>query len=169
MSINGIEYLSFSNLLPQIPSNVLESSDEIREKLRQTFKETKVNENLIIEIIEQAKLQKHGTMVVISMDAKDEAERLKESCTLISPNRLEKGILELVTRIDGSIMCDTNGTCYAIGVILDGIISPKADPARGARYNSAIRYIEKQKLNNQKTFIVVISEDEYIDYISTSD
>lgn len=41
--------------------------------------------------------------------------------------------------------------CYAIGVILDGVISKEADASRGARYNSALRYIELQKQKKKKT------------------
>jgi hypothetical protein len=34
----------------------------------------------------------------------------------------------------GGVLIDPNGTCYAIGVILDGIATTKGDPARGSRY-----------------------------------
>ena len=61
-------------------------------------------------------------------------------------------------------------SCYSIGTILDGIIQPeRADSSRGARYNSAIRYIEKQKQEGKKTFIVVVSEDGYINCFSTEE
>ncbi|WP_026886837.1 diadenylate cyclase [Clostridium beijerinckii] len=169
MFINGVEFLSYSNLLPKIPDNIINSSNQIKEKLRETFKDIEIKEDAIIEIIKQAKLQEHGTMVVISTDAKDEVERLKESATMVYPNELEKRVIELVTCIDGAVVCDTNGVCHAIGVILDGITSSKTDPARGSRYNSAIRYVEQQKLKCQKTFVAVISEDKYVNYISTSD
>lgn len=169
MFINNIEYLSFLNSLPQLPNNTIDSTIEIRNKIRQTFEETESDEDAIIQIIEQAKLQENGTMIVISVNAKDEAERLKESCTMIHPDILKKEVLELVTCIDGAVICDTYGTCYAIGAILDGIVSSNADPARGARYNSAIRYVEQQKLHFRKTFVAVISEDKYVNYISTND
>ena len=52
-------------------------------------------------------------------------------------------------------------------MILDGESSKKTDLSRGARYNSAIRYIEKQKNIHKKTFVVVVSEDGYVDCFSS--
>ena len=52
-------------------------------------------------------------------------------------------------------MLDVTGTCYAIGVILDGIATAKGNSERGSRYNSAIRYVE----NNGNCVAIIISED----------
>lgn len=52
---------------------------------------------------------------------------------------------------------------------MDGIKSERTDSSRGARYNSAIRYIEKQKKNQKKTFIVVVSEDGYVNCFSSEE
>jgi len=56
-----------------------------------------------------------------------------------------------------------------IGTILDGIKSKKTNMSRGARYNSAIRYIESQKSKHKRTFIVVVSEDGYVNCFSSEE
>ena len=45
-------------------------------------------------------------------------------------------------------------------IILDGISSEKGTSERGARYNSAIRYVEK---NKKKCIAIMISEDGMVD------
>ena len=48
----------------------------------------------------------------------------------------------MLTSIDGALLMDPSGVCYAAGVILDGeAIKGKGTSSRGARYNSAVRYI----------------------------
>ena len=76
-------------------------------------------------------------------------------------------LVEAATAIDGALICDADGVCHSIGTILDGKTSKKADSSRGARYNSAIRYIEQQKKKKKKTFIVVVSEDGYVKCFSS--
>lgn len=63
--------------------------------------------------------------------------------------------MSLVTAIDGAVLVSPDATCFAIGVILDGRATPKGNPARGARYNSAIRYVESQN----QSLAIVVSED----------
>ena len=59
-------------------------------------------------------------------------------------------------------MIDINCICYSFGVILDGIACiDKGDNSRGARYNSAIKYLE----SNPDSIIIIISEDGMIDVI----
>lgn len=114
------------------------------------------------DVITAAMEQKHGTMVVISSGAETEAERLEKQSTRITPVEITPEIVKLVTAIDGAVLISPDGICYAIGVILDGLASDKGDPARGARFNSAIRYIYSQC---HQCMIVVISEDGYINLI----
>lgn len=118
--------------------------------------------NTIWGTILSASEQKHGTMVVITNNAIEEAERLSSQCLKIRPTYLSSEIMKLVTSIDGAVLMDPKGKCIALGVILDGIATDKGDSSRGARYNSALRYLETQKY---KCLIVVISEDGYINLI----
>lgn len=67
--------------------------------------------------------------------------------------------------IDGAVLLDQNGKVYIIGVILDGKISPKGTTmARGARYNSAVKYSYSHR--NEKHLVVVISEDGDCDFVN---
>ena len=80
------------------------------------------------------------------------------------------------------MLIDPYCMCYALGVILDGIVEPsfEGDSGRGARYNSAKLYIhniktsiEMEALNvytqeyADNAMAVVISEDGYIDVFSS--
>ena len=152
-------------MLPSFPENGTEIQQEDIELLAKTFGKRRLNK--LKKIIESATKQKHGTMVVFTENAKEEVERLAASGILISPTPLLYKQIEAVTSIDGALICDEEGVCYAIGTILDGKASNIADASRGARYNSAIRYRDMRKEDNKKTFIVIVSEDGYIDCIST--
>lgn len=132
--------------------------------------------------------QKHGTMVVICENAKQEAERLcnanrgiriePKDCSTLSKDKILQ-----ISKIDGAMLIDPNCICYALGVILDGFVEPtfKGDPGRGARYNSAKLYIHNIKSSMAMNVIniytreyakhamaVVISEDGYIDVFSST-
>ena len=114
------------------------------------------------ELVLEATRQKHGTMVVVSTGAKKEAKRLENQATIIDPIKLTLPIMKVITTIDGAVIIDPNSTCYAIGAILDGLASQKGTPARGARYNSAIRYVETSEY---PCMAIVVSEDGSIDLI----
>ncbi|MED2710195.1 diadenylate cyclase [Bacillus toyonensis] len=133
--------------------------------------ELKVNED-VIEYLEQvvmyAREQKHGTMVVITdyETAVSELKTLKKQSILIEATEINPEYIQFLTAIDGAIYFDTNGKCHAIGVILDGIAKENiGDARRGARYNSAYRYLEKLKEVNKKCVIVIISEDGMVNLI----
>ncbi|TCC95122.1 hypothetical protein EZ444_16170 [Pedobacter hiemivivus] len=108
--------------------------------------------------------QKHGTMIVISDLAKLEAERLGRQSFPIKPIKLTDSMIKKVTSIDGALLLDRDANCHAIGVILDGLASDKGDSARGARYNSAIRYYEKFD-NSKSLAIIIVSEDGMINLL----
>ena len=111
------------------------------------------------DLVVEASKQKSGTTLVISDHANDEAERLKNQSTLIDPTLLTKELILPLSSIDGALLMDPEATCYSVGVILDGMATKKGDPGRGARYNSAIRYLEYATKEKHSCLIVVISED----------
>ncbi len=165
--LDNEEFLSCTNLLPQVPSignNII----KLREELRQTFRDIDYDEASILQIIEVANFQRKGTMIVITADAGTEAERLKSSAIKITPIKFMRSQLNLVTGIDGALIVDTMGYCHAVGTILDGEVMENGDPSRGARYNSALRYINRQRLYKTPCLIAVVSEDRYIDILSTT-
>jgi DNA integrity scanning protein DisA with diadenylate cyclase activity len=115
---------------------------------------------LILKATEQA----HGTMIVISDKAESEAKRLGKQSFQLHPLKLTTDKVNQLTTIDGSVLIDRNSTCFAIGVILDGLATNKGDSSRGARYNSAIRYYEYYG-KDESTLILIVSEDGMINII----
>jgi hypothetical protein len=116
------------------------------------------------QVVLEASHQAKGTLLVISTEALAEADRLKLQCTLIEPVILTPTITQLVTAIDGAVLLDPQGYCYSIGVILDGKASSgHGNSTRGARYNSAIRYVESSDF---PTLVVVVSEDGMVDVMT---
>ena len=79
----------------------------------------------------------------------------------VEPFALTPELIKLVTTIDGAVLVDLGGTCHAIGVILDGLASDKCTSARGARYNSGVRYAYQQP----DRVVVVKSEDGMVDVL----
>lgn len=115
-------------------------------------------------MIEEAILQKSGTMIIISKDAVNEAERLSNEYGKIEAVELTSEIIEGVTKIDGSILIDILGVCHAVGVIIDGKACKEEVISRGSRFNSAIRYTNDDN-NKNKCLIVVISDDGMVDIV----
>ena len=136
---------------------------KFRKDLPRIFPEISVEGiDRLTEIATVAVEQKHGTMLVITPEAASEAERLDKQCTRIQPTRLTPEVLQTATEIDGAVLLGIDGTCYAIGVILDGRASQHGTPARGARFNSAVRYIDS---NEHPCLALVISEDGTVDLV----
>lgn len=113
-------------------------------------------------IVEAAMEQRHGTMIVVSDKAEEEAERLCKQSLGIAPIELNPGLVRRLSGIDGALLINSNGTCYAVGVILDGMATKEGDPSRGARFNSAIRYIKSVE---SPTICIVVSEDGYVNLL----
>lgn len=101
----------------------------------------------------------HGAMLVYSHDAATEAIRLSGEGTRTIPSRMTPDVLRRVSGIDGTILLDIGSDCHAIGVILDGKAHPECDPARGSRYNSAIRY----SYGDKGRLAIVVSDDGMLD------
>ncbi|AEY65111.1 diadenylate cyclase [Clostridium sp. BNL1100] len=131
-----------------------------------------VNIEKLEKIVRKAKEQKHGTMVVITDTdtASNEMEALRKQSTLIERMDIDPNHIKYLTSIDGAIYFDIYGKCHALGVILDGIAhEDTGDASRGARYNSAHRYLKKLNVHGKKCVIVIISEDGMIDMLPELD
>lgn len=113
-------------------------------------------------VIDSSILQKRGTLIVITTNAKQESKRLSKQSLSIFPEILNPTSVSKLSKIDGAILLDNAGVCHAVGVILDGKASAHADMSRGSRYNSALRYVEESKA---PTICIVISEDGAVDLL----
>ncbi|MCU4996577.1 diadenylate cyclase [Bacillus cereus] len=138
------------------------------------------NIDKLINIVQIASYQKHGTMLVVGTKdlAKEEIDRLCkfqqavkiEKINLVGMDEGKRNIvLNQISSIDGAIYLDSDGNVHGIGVILDGPANELGDSSRGARYNSAIKYNKSQDKINNNTLIIVVSEDGYIDIVVKED
>ena len=149
--------------LPGLPRTRLHKA-RFRRDLRRTFDvHDPAQVERLWEVVLEASRQPHGTLLVITTEALAEADRLKLQCTLIEPVRLTPLITRLVTSIDGAVLLDPEGYCYSIGVILDGRASGRGNSTRGARYNSALRYVESSAW---PCLVIVVSEDGLVDVLT---
>ena len=113
-------------------------------------------------LFKTAEKQSHGSMLIVAKDAKLEADRLQGQGTRIEPTKLTPDLFRQVSDIDGAIIIDSHCVCHAIGVILDGPARVECTPARGSRYNSAIRYVGA---TDSPRLAVVVSDDRTVDVI----
>jgi hypothetical protein len=120
---------------------------------------------LLVSLVRQAERERHGTLMVISAEAAAESARLSNQATPIEPCVLTPELLGHLTGIDGAVLVDTNGLCHALGVILDGQATENGEPGRGARFNSAIRYVQSAIDRDISTMAIVVSEDGGVDVI----
>lgn len=117
-------------------------------------------------IVESAKRQKHGTMLLFTENAPMESIRLSKAGYQVAVNgTMNNRWIKALGEIDGAMFLDQYGKLYMIGVILDGEMSPEGGSTdRGARYNSAVKYSYSHKA--EKHLIVVISEDGDVNMIN---
>ena len=113
-------------------------------------------------IIQQAQASGHGMALVVSSDPVREADRLGGEAVSINPALLEPAEIVRLGRVDGAVLLGPDGRCYAFGVILDGKAGGQGDPARGSRFNSAIRY---QSTTGAGSIVIVISDDGTVDLV----
>lgn len=150
--------------VPRLPSQRI-TEDEVRTLLRRVFgTDESVDPARVWSLVTGAIEQKHGTLLVVSDRAAEEAARLSAQATPVTPTHLTDELVRRVTGIDGAVLVDTTGRCHAIGVILDGVAVADGDPGRGARFNSAQRYVATAK---SRTVALVVSEDGHVNALPT--
>lgn len=124
---------------------------------------TEGNAERLWDLALAASRQAHGTMLVVHADAGAEAMRLSPPAMRVTPGPLTDSTLLAVSAIDGAIIVDPGGQCHAVGVILDGRAVPElGDASRGARFNSAHRYLAEAK---GECLIIIVSEDGMLNLI----
>lgn len=119
-------------------------------------------------VLKISKQQTKGTMVIVLQGdkAKIEGERLGHTGIKTKELKVTEENILNITSIDGALILDENLNCFGMGIILDtaGQLNENIDrseynPARGARYNSAVRYKEFLKAKDISHYILVVSED----------
>lgn len=112
------------------------------------------------EVFCSAVAAKHGSMIIVAADAKEEARRLGAQGTAIEPILLTPEVFRRVSGIDGSALVDPDGFCHAVGVILDGAAAEECTPSRGSRFNSGVRYVSGSA---HPRLAIVVSDDRTVD------
>lgn len=125
----------------------------------------------LMEILEGAMVQEHGTVVVI-LDHNHLYSEVKRLLTVSTGIEVEGITLKAeyihnITTIDGAVIFDESGICYAIGVILDGSASIEGNPERGARFNSTLNYVKTCEKSGKRALALVVSEDRNVDILAT--
>lgn len=109
-----------------------------------------------------------GALVVVSSEPTT-VETHPQLAIHMDPVPADRQLLAMMTAIDGAVVLGTDGVCYAFGVLLGSgpgrrlsaaLAEAEYDRARGARYNSALRY---SKMAAHPCVVFVKSEDGMID------
>lgn len=134
------------------------SRNKLVAKIKQIPKDKKI---IFSKILKRLKQQKYGALLIISSDAEKEAKILCSKFkrgTLIDKLDFSKEsnlpLLDGIAAVDGAVLVDFSGNCYAFGVILDGDAKVEGDVSRGARYNSSLNYVA-----GKNRYAVIVSED----------
>lgn len=147
---------------PSLPQEVI-SRDRFLDNYSRLFPHTSSEQqNHIWQLFNYAIKQNHGSSLIIASDAESEEKRLAKQGTPIQPTLMTEELFQRVSGIDGSIILDPFGNCYAIGVILDGFANEQCTPSRGSRFNSGVRYVEA---NKKQRLAIVVSDDKTVDII----
>ncbi|MBX3191060.1 MAG: DNA integrity scanning protein DisA nucleotide-binding domain protein [Labilithrix sp.] len=149
--------------IPTLPEEPLDVA-EFRDALRAEFGDQPESAVAAIwAVVRRALGQKTGALVVVAENAEAEGMRLSNQGAPIVPTAVGDDTVDRVTAIDGAVLLDTKGLCHAVGVILDGRARAQVgSPARGARYNSAARYVDAAE---KPALAVVVSEDGTVDVV----
>lgn len=145
--------------IPHLPTPVLDG-EYLEDIVSRFFPEA--DQDALREASQAAGGHRHGAMLIISGDAAGEAERLSPQSWSIEPTRLTSELLTQLTDMDGAMLVDPQGRCHAIGVILDGTAHGRGDPARGSRFNNAVRYLDSER---PPAIVIVYSSDGVINIL----
>jgi len=160
MSHHDDALLRVANGHPQLPRPRM-SRSLFEQGMRRVFSSVDDDDvHAIWRLAQTAVGEGKGTLLVVTTAAADEAKRLAPQALAINPQAIGSRMLRSLTRIDGAVLLTPDGTCHAVGVILDGLATGEGDPGRGARYNSAVRYTAA---STAPCLTVIVSDDGMID------
>lgn len=160
-SFNGIALIRVRSGHAKLPPKPPITRERFADLAERTVGSIELNH--IWSVIDEAQMSGHGMTLVISHDPYGETARLGSQAVPTVPHCLNPADIVRLGRVDGAVILGPDGLCYAFGVILDGEAEQgRGDPARGSRFNSAVRY---QRTKAPNSLIVVISDDGMVDLI----
>jgi hypothetical protein len=104
-------------------------------------------------------------MLVICEDAAAELARLGSLGGSVNARRGGADVANAFSRVDGAVLLGIDGSIAAFGVVVDGESVAAFDQSRGARYNSARRYVHWRRRHGKPTVAVVASADGSVDIV----
>lgn len=123
--------------------------------------------------------QKHGAIAIVSDFNGQKVQEIDRLCKMNRAVLLDQELkyqkdgescgwneacLLGLSGVDGALFMDLDGNCFAFSVLLDGEAVIKGDVGRGARYNSTVNYVERQR---EGIYIgIIVSEDGMINVVS---
>ena len=158
-SVNGDKFVTVAYGKATIPNQPIEF-EELADVAERTI--GNANTKGIWEIVQAAQESGQGAMIVVSKEPEAETARLHGEGMPIEPDYLKPKEVVRLASVDGAVIIGPDGRCHAFGVILDGVANEGGDRARGARFNSAVRY---QNMGTARSMIIVISDDGTIDLL----
>lgn len=113
-------------------------------------------------IVHGAQERKHGCTLLLDLGPEAMSipgHQLKNPLDLQDPANLD--LAKSLSKMDGALHIGADAKLYRFACLLDGRSVPGEDRARGARYNSALRF----SAEHQHTLIVVVSSDRPVSVI----
>ncbi len=110
----------------------------------------------IMEMVHSAIVKKHGCTIVIDLNnppLKLAGQKIDPPLDLTDPEHFD--LAKSLSKLDGALHLSANLKIRGFACILDGLSIPNEDRARGARFNSALRFTAR----NPNTIVVVVSAD----------
>ncbi len=159
LSHADVPLLAVKDGVPSLPTRILDE-DYFCDLVDRLFPEC--DTVALLEAARAAGDHRHGAMLVISSSAAEEAQRLSPQAWSVEPTCLPPELVTQLTDMDGALLMDPSGQCHAIGVILDGTARGEGDPARGSRFNNAVRYLGSEP---PSAVVVVYSADGGVDIL----
>lgn len=111
---------------------------------------------IISSIVHNAETEKHGCTIVVDFNEQPvviAGQKLEQSIDLQKPKFLD--LTKSLSKIDGALHVGIDLNLHGFACLLDGRSIPGEDRARGARYNSALRFTAE----HDNIIVVVVSSD----------
>lgn len=117
---------------------------------------------IVSSIVERAGEQRHGATLVIDLNAAPisiSGQQLEAPIDLCDETMLD--LAKSLSKVDGALHIGSDLRLHAFACLLDGKSIPGEDRARGARFNSALRF----SAAHENLIVVVVSADRPVSVI----
>ncbi len=158
LSLGATQLMQVTAGLVRLPAHVLAPA-EILARIHHVFPDAphEASERLGELVDQLVSLRESGLLIITEQPQKF---RNFKSSYALRPRALSAKRIRDLLRMDGAVVLDLDARLHAAGVILDGRACDAEDPSRGARFNSALRFVR-----DTPCLAVVLSEDGMVDLL----